>query len=53
MLFKEITALYSEDYMTPINSLYRQNAELLIVKEGDIYIYIPLGFKKLNARKKK
>jgi hypothetical protein len=32
MLFKKITAVHSENHMKPINTLYGQNVELLIVK---------------------
>jgi hypothetical protein len=38
MLFREITAVYSENHMKPINSLCGHNAELLIVKAGGRYI---------------
>jgi hypothetical protein len=34
MLFKEITAVYSENHMKHINTLCGQNAELLIIKAG-------------------
>jgi hypothetical protein len=36
-LFKEIIAVYSENYTKPINRL--QNAELLIVKASGKYSY--------------
>jgi hypothetical protein len=39
MLFKEIITAYSENNMKPINKLYGQNAEFLIVKPGGIYSY--------------
>jgi hypothetical protein len=34
MLFREITALYSENHIKPINKLYGQNEESLKVKTG-------------------
>jgi hypothetical protein len=37
MLFKEITAVYSDNHTKHINTLCAQNAELLIVKAGDTY----------------
>jgi hypothetical protein len=37
MLFKEIIAVYSENHTKSINTLYRQNAELLDVKAGGTY----------------
>jgi hypothetical protein len=36
-LFKEIIAVYSENYNELINTLYRQNAGLIIVKTRGIY----------------
>jgi uncharacterized membrane protein len=39
VLFKEIIAVYHQNHMKPINSLTRQNAELMIVKEGSTYSY--------------
>jgi hypothetical protein len=34
MLFKEITAVYSENYMKPTNTLCWQKVRLFIVKAG-------------------
>jgi hypothetical protein len=34
MLFTNITAVYSENHMKPINTLCGQNEELLIIKAG-------------------
>jgi hypothetical protein len=42
MLFKEITAFYYENHMKHINTLYRQNAELLAVKSSGILSFIAL-----------
>jgi hypothetical protein len=39
MLFIEIIAVYCENHMKPVNTRFRQNAELLIVKTGGTYIY--------------
>jgi lipoate-protein ligase B len=39
MLFKEIAALYTENHMKQVNTLCRQNAELLIIKAGGTYTY--------------
>jgi hypothetical protein len=36
MLFKEIIALYSENYMKPVNTLGGKNAESFIVQVGYI-----------------
>jgi uncharacterized protein YktB (UPF0637 family) len=41
-LFKEIIAVYTENYTEPINTLCGQNAELLIVKAGGLYSYTRL-----------
>jgi hypothetical protein len=38
-LFKEITALYSENHMKPINAPCGQTAELFTVKVGSTYMY--------------
>jgi hypothetical protein len=39
MLFKEIIAVYSENYTKPINTLRGQNAEVLIVQADGTYSY--------------
>jgi hypothetical protein len=39
MLFREIIAVYSADYMKHTNTLCEQNAELLIVKASGTYSY--------------
>jgi hypothetical protein len=39
MLFKEIVVVYSKNRIEPINTLCKHNAELLIVKAGDIFSY--------------
>jgi hypothetical protein len=39
MLFEEITAVYSEYHIKPINKHCGQNAELLNIKVGGIYNY--------------
>jgi hypothetical protein len=39
-LFKEIIAVYSENHTKPINTLCRQNAELLIAEAGGTYSYL-------------
>jgi hypothetical protein len=38
MLFKEVIAVYSENHIKPVNTLCRQNAELLTAKTDGIYI---------------
>jgi hypothetical protein len=37
MLFREVTAVYSENHVKPINTHCEQNAELLIIKAGGMY----------------
>jgi hypothetical protein len=49
MLFKEIIAVYSENYTKLINTISGQNEELLNVKVR-WYMLLPLGFKGLNER---
>jgi hypothetical protein len=39
MLFEEIIDVYSENHTKPMNTFRGQNAELSIVKAGDIYSY--------------
>jgi hypothetical protein len=39
MLFKEIIAVYSENYIKPINIICGQNAELQIVEASGTYSY--------------
>jgi hypothetical protein len=39
MMFKEIIAVYSENYTEPVSKLCGQNSELLIVKVGGAYSY--------------
>jgi hypothetical protein len=39
MLFWEISSVYYENHMNPINTLCGQNEELLIVKAGGTYAY--------------
>jgi hypothetical protein len=39
LMFKEIIFVYSKNHTKPINTLFRQNAELLIVKAGGTYSY--------------
>jgi hypothetical protein len=39
MLFMDITALYSENYAKPINTLCGQNTEMLDVKVGGTFSY--------------
>jgi hypothetical protein len=39
MRFKKIIAVYFENHMKPINTICRQNAELLIVEAGGTYSY--------------
>jgi hypothetical protein len=39
ILFKEINAVYSDNYMKQINIFCGQNAELLIVKAGGTLSY--------------
>jgi hypothetical protein len=39
MLFRELTAVYSENHTKPINKLCGQSAKLLIVKVGGTYTY--------------
>jgi hypothetical protein len=39
MLFREVTAVYFENYIIPINSFCGQNAELLNVIVNGTYIY--------------
>jgi hypothetical protein len=39
MLFVEITVVYSENHMKPINYLCGQTAELVIDKAGGTYSY--------------
>jgi hypothetical protein len=39
MLLKEVTAVYSQYHMTPINTLYGQNSQLLIITAGDTHSY--------------
>lgn len=39
MVLKEIVAVFSENRVKPINSVCRQNTNLLNVKEGDTYRY--------------
>jgi hypothetical protein len=36
MLFKKIIAVYTENHTKPVSTLCGQNADLLIVKAGDI-----------------
>jgi hypothetical protein len=36
MLFKEIIAIYSENYMKPINTLCKHKTELMIVKVASV-----------------
>jgi hypothetical protein len=38
MLFKEIIAVYSDSHTKPLNTLYRQYAELLTVKAGGSHL---------------
>jgi hypothetical protein len=37
MVFREITAVYSENHKKPINTLYEQNAKLSNMKWGGTY----------------
>jgi hypothetical protein len=39
MLFKEISAVYCEIHMKPINTLFGQSAELLVVEVCGTYNY--------------
>jgi hypothetical protein len=39
IMFKEVITVYSEDHTKPINTLCRQNEELLIIEAGDTYSY--------------
>jgi hypothetical protein len=39
MLLREIFTFYSENHAKPINTLYGQYAELLVVKAGGTYSY--------------
>jgi hypothetical protein len=39
MLFKEVVAIYSEIRMKPLNILYAQRVDLLIISECGIYRY--------------
>jgi hypothetical protein len=48
MLFWEIIAFYYENHMKPINTLCGKNADLLIIKAGGTYTYLPLFFKVLK-----
>jgi hypothetical protein len=39
MLFREIIAVYTENYTKPVNVFRDQNAELFIVEAGGTYSY--------------
>jgi hypothetical protein len=43
MLFREITAVYSENHTKHINTLCRPNEKLLDVEAGDTYNYHCVG----------
>jgi hypothetical protein len=40
MIFREIIAVYSENYTKSIDALCKQNTELLYVKEGGTSLFI-------------
>jgi hypothetical protein len=46
MPFSEKIAVYSENHTKPIDTLYGQNAELLIFKQ--VVYKVPLGFEGLR-----
>jgi hypothetical protein len=50
MLCKEIIAAYSENDTKHINTLCRQNSELLNVKAGDTYSYHLIGCIIINLK---
>jgi hypothetical protein len=43
MLFREVTAVYSENHTKHINTLCRSNEKLLDVEAGDTYDYHCVG----------